>query len=195
MNYQTSALWFYHPGALLAVILAGLLAFFGFSAAFGYLLLTGLVWPVAISMYLHTQKEGKKVWSPHENSQWVVYVNGIPVREDRAVLTNPGFASEEKTRRFFLASFLIKLAIQAGCLYLLGVQFLASSMDPISAIAGMVCLIPLLVVATNTIKHMRQLNQLHFTTIQLTTGQTWYQAGFEHDGKTIPALQSLLSLK
>ncbi|WP_049857214.1 hypothetical protein [Trabulsiella odontotermitis] len=195
MNYQTSALWFYRPLALLVVLLAGVLSFFGFSAAFVYLLLAGLVLPVAISMYLHTQKEGEKAWSPKENSEWIVYVNGIPVREDRAVLTNPGFASPEKTRRFFLVSFLFKLAIQVGCLYQLGIQFLAAPTGPVSVIAGIVCLIPLLAVTINTFKHLQQLNQLQFTTIQLATGQSWHQAEFERDGKTTPALEPLLSLK
>ncbi|MBV8043494.1 MAG: hypothetical protein JO226_12800 [Pluralibacter sp.] len=194
MEYQTSALWFYKPLPLLAVVLSFALSFIGFSAGLGYMLLIGLFWPVLIALYLHRQKESMKVWSPQENSEWLVYVNAIPVREQRSLLTNPGFSSPAKARRFFLTGFLLKLILQAGCVVLAVWQFIAAPLDLYSVAGSLVLLIPLAAAILRTGQRLFALNELQFAGIPHPDGQIWHQAQFVRSGETLPALKSLLSL-
>ncbi|ADO49388.1 hypothetical protein [[Enterobacter] lignolyticus] len=194
MEYQTSALWFYKPLPLLAAGVSLALSWMGFSAGLGYMLLTGLFWPILIAMYLHRQKENMRVWSPQENSEWLVYVNAIPVREQRSVLTNPGFSSPAKARRFFQSAFLLKFILQAGCLTLAVWQFIAAPWDLYAVVGSLVLLLPLAAAVWRTGQRLATLNELQFAEISHPNGQIWHQAQFVRSGKTLPALKSLLSL-
>ena len=91
MNYQVAPFWIY-SGKLAFFILSGVVsAFYGIGAFMGYLLFNGLVWQVVVSLRLHRLKEKGLISRDNDISRWLVYVNGIPVREDRAILKNPCF--------------------------------------------------------------------------------------------------------
>lgn len=194
MEYQTSALWFYKPLPLLAVVVSLGLSFIGFSAGLGYMLLIGFFWPVLIAMYLHRQKETMKVWSPQENSEWLVYVNAIAVREQRSLLTNPGFASPVSARRFFLIGFLLRLLLQVSCLLLAVWQFIAAPLELYSVAGSLVLLSPLIAAALRTGQRLMRVDELQFAAIPRPDGKIGYQAQWVLAGETLPALKPLLSL-
>ena len=134
MNYQVAPFWFYSGKVLLAVLAAIGLGLCGVNAAIFYCLLFGIAWPVAVSMRLHQLVEKGVAMNPRQASQWMVYVQGIPVQETRQVLTNPCFALENQMRAFFLRAFAGKAVLHMALLLLLIAQLAAVS--PLIALAG-----------------------------------------------------------
>lgn len=197
MNYQTSALLFYKPLYLVLGSLAIIGTLFGYSSVLGYLLLAGLVFPVVVSMRIHRLNESGTALTIKENSEWLVYVHGLPVREQRAILGNPCFLSPRRTRQFFLRGFLARLAIQVACLVMLYQQFQAHDLTTLSvAIAG-ISLLALLFVFSRTLLALRQLLTDSFRTEIVTspTGSVWYQGFFSRGEARSAGLERLLSIR
>ncbi|WP_130099581.1 hypothetical protein [Siccibacter turicensis] len=119
MYYQTSALLFYSGKIFAGVLLCLFLGFFGITAPAFYLLFVGLIIPLFISLRLHSLKERGAVMLPANNSEWIVYVNGIPVRETRNTLSNPGFFSIDRARLFFASATGVKCCVQLASIILL----------------------------------------------------------------------------
>lgn len=114
MNYQVTSLYFYSIKNLLWVGFCLALSFFGSKAPFAFVLITGVIFPVFISIRLHTLTEQGAVLSNKQAHEWLVYVNGIPVRETRHHLANPFFYSKRRASQFFLRAFLVRAALQTG---------------------------------------------------------------------------------
>ena len=197
MNYQTTSLWFYKPLYLVLASLALTGALFGFSSMLGYLLLAGLVFPVVVSMRIHRLNESGTAMTIKENSEWLVYMHGIPVREQRAVLGNPCFLSPQRTRQFFLRGFIARLAIQASCLTFLYQQFQAQPVTPLSAVVAGISLLALLYVLSRSLLALTQLlsGQFHTETVTSPTGSIWYQGFFSHGNVRSAGLEKLLSIR
>lgn len=100
MNYQTSALWFYKPLYYLITLLSLGFTFFGLSSPLFYIMMAGLMLPIVVSMHLHNLSEAGRAWLIKDRSDWIVYVNGIPVEEQRSSLNNPCFASVAQLKQF-----------------------------------------------------------------------------------------------
>lgn len=197
MNYQTSALWFYKPFYYLAVLLCVGLTFFGFSSPLFYIMMTGLILPVIVSMRLNTLSEAGNAWLIKERSDWMVYVNGIPVQEQRSSLTNPCFSSPERLRQFYLRGFTGKLAIQVVAMVMLFRQGLDAELVSYKALAEAVLGIILLLLLISTVKTLRAV-AAHRWEIQAITsvgGSQWYQAFFKQKDNVQPALDKLCSLR
>lgn len=196
MNYQTSALWFYKPFYYLAVLGCLGLTFFGFSSPLFYMMMMGLALPVVIAMRLHTLSEAGSAWLINERSDWMVYVNGIPVQEQRSSLTNPCFMSPARLRQFYLRGFSCKIAIQLIALVMLLVQGQNVELYSYKALAEGILLCLLLLLLVSTIKAMRTVVTQRWE-IQATTsanGVQWYQAFFPYKGNVKPALSHLCAL-
>ncbi len=102
MNYQNTALLIYAPLYVLFVVIGFGLAFMGLSAPIFYGLCMGLIFPVAISMRLHTLSESGRALLLKETTHWTVYVQGIPVQETRSSLKNPCFSTPQRLQQFFM---------------------------------------------------------------------------------------------
>lgn len=122
MNYQTTGSFIYSGRLFLAVLLALGLSFFGVSALLFYLFAVGLVFPVVVSMDLHRKKESGKIRVPDNREEWMVYVNGIPVRETRNTLANPAFMSQAALRRYFIVLFSVRIVLQVIACVMLAAQ-------------------------------------------------------------------------
>lgn len=127
MNYQSASIFIYTVRIFFAICLCGLLALIGISAPLFYLFVMGLVYPVILSVRLHSLSEKGVALLPKEKSEWMVYVHGIPVRETRSALTNPYFFSIESVKTFFLRAYFGKLLIQICAVVLLVQQTLEVS--------------------------------------------------------------------
>lgn len=197
MNYQTSAIWFYKPFWLVVTALSILLlAATGFSAGFGSLLLAGLVYPVLVSLRIHRLRETGKVFSIEESSEWLVYVNGIPVREQRSILSNPCFTSTNQTRQFFTRAFLLKLAMQVFCIGILVNQAISGSVTAINAAAAGIILLALLYPLWRTLCALSALRAqtLQFETVVAQSGKIGFQGFFSHASSRKSALEALLAI-
>jgi uncharacterized membrane protein len=194
MNYQVVPFWFYSGKALLAVLAAIGLGVCGVSAAFFYCLLLALVWPVAVSMRLHQLAEKGVAMNPRRASQWMVYVQGIPVQETRQVLTNPCFALENRMRTFFLCAFTAKTLLQMALLLLLITQ-LAATVNLWIALAGVLFGAWLVYNTVDSIQALRSLARRQWVSEQWVSdsGSIWHRAALIGRKGPAAALERLLA--
>ncbi|HBH6950915.1 hypothetical protein I5L12_04485 [Serratia marcescens] len=193
MNYQVVPFWFYSGKVLLAVLAAIGLGLCGVNAAIFYCLLFGIAWPVAVSMRLHQWVEKGVAMNPRQASQWMVYVQGIPVQETRQVLTNPCFALENQMRAFFLRAFAGKVVLQMALLLLLIAQLAAVS--PWIALAGALFGAWLVYRSVEGARALREVARQRWVSERLVTAQdtVWYRAAFNGRKGTVAALDRLLA--
>jgi len=193
MNYQVAPFWFYSGKVLLAVLAAIGLGLCGVNAAIFYCLLFGIAWPVAVSMRLHQLVEKGVAMNPRQASQWMVYVQGIPVQETRQVLTNPCFALENQMRAFFLRAFAGKAVLHMALLLLLIAQLAAVS--PLIALAGALFGAWLVYRSVEGARALREVARQSWVSEQRVTAHdtVWYRAGFNGRKGTVAALDRLLA--
>lgn len=182
MNYQVIPLWIYSGLIAFFAVLAVVCGFYSMGAFMGYLLFTGIAWQVVVSLRLHRLKEKGLVSRSTDISHWLVYVNGIPVREDRIILNNPCFAVKQEVMPFFMQMFLLKSVYQCGFIVLLVIQFTDSGLPFVSlgAIAGLMAALIMLISFYRTLLQIRMLYKKACYTeqIQSTSGSLWYQLCF-----------------
>lgn len=197
MNYQTSELWFYKPLYLVMCSMAIIGALFGYASVLIYLLLAGLIFPVVVSMRIHLLNESGTVLTIKEHSEWLVYVHGLPVREQRSALGNPCFLSPQRARLFFLRGFITRLVIQLACLAMLYQQFQAQNLTTLSISIAGTSLLALLYVFSRSLLALTQVLRGQFRTDIVTspTGSIWYQFFFSHGNARSAGLERLLSIR
>ncbi|KEY59842.1 hypothetical protein [Serratia sp. DD3] len=171
------------------------LAFFGINAPIFYFLLVGLVIPVGISVRLHQLKEKSLVVIPKELSQWTVYVQGIPVQENRSVLTNPCFAIQTHLQAFFFRAFMVKGLIQGATLLMLIAQLFRTT-NPWILPIGLFVAVWLVLKCIDTGKILVAVARQTWSLEEVTseTGTSWYRAGFSKQQQPTTALERLLAL-
>lgn len=102
-NYQVGFFsHFWHAFNIIAVFAVG---FMGVSAPLLYLLGIYMVYPIILSMvFCDWERKGVAV-RESSNRRWIVYINGIPVRETRKALVNIHFKGRQDlvSRLLFVA--------------------------------------------------------------------------------------------
>lgn len=196
MNYQVADFWFYKPAAFLTVIAAVGLTFIGLSAPLFYLIAAGVIFPVAVSMRLHALKERGRSFLHSDSEEWTVFVNGIPVRERRAALKNPAFATLARLRAFYLRAFSVKLVIQAAAMALLFWQVWQRPSDPLVLTVSTLLVAADIWLMAGTLRKLRAVKagQWEIASQQNGDGSAWHMAFFHRQAGKKPALASLLSL-
>lgn len=196
MNYQTSALWFYKPLYYLITLLSLGFTFFGLSSPLFYIMMAGLILPIVVSMHLHNLSEAGRAWLIKDRSNWIVYVNGIPVEEQRSSLNNPCFASVARLKQFYLRTFIGKLALQLIAVWMLFTQSNIADLVSYKGLAEGTIFCLLLLIIVSTLKTLRVIQaqrwEIHPTTS--SNGSQWYQAFFVKERQAQPALGKLCSL-
>ncbi|MGL4726250.1 MAG: hypothetical protein ACRCWW_17395 [Scandinavium sp.] len=196
MNYQTTALWFYNPYILIVLALCLGCVFLGLTSPLFYIIMTGVILPVVVSMRLHTLSEAGNAWLIKERSEWMLYLTAIPIQEQRSTLNNPCFSSPERLKQFYLRGFGGKLAIQVVALVML---FNQGKEIELMSFAGLVegilvCLLVILLASTfRTLSQIRK-QQWDIQTVTSKAGTQWYQAFFLNKQRAQPALNKLCSL-
>ncbi|CNH24848.1 Uncharacterised protein [Yersinia massiliensis] len=118
MNYQSANMLVSSAKIASIATLCMLVAFFGLTAAIFYLLILGLVFSVWVSIALHHQTEKGFVNLNTDKTQWITYIQGVPVRETRSWLKNPCFINVARLSSFFTRFLIIKMLIQLALIYL-----------------------------------------------------------------------------
>lgn len=193
MNYQNTALLIYAPLYVLFVVIGFGLAFMGLSAPIFYGLCMGLIFPVAISMRLHTLSESGQALLLKETTHWTVYVQGIPVQETRSSLKNPCFSTPQRLRQFVMRTLIARLALQVASVALLTQQASANPLSIGYGVAALVALIILLVPLYRTVLLLRKMYNGEWA-LQQVEGVEGYQAFFIDKKGAHTALDTLLAI-
>jgi hypothetical protein len=189
MNYQVFPLFFMRMITLLLFLIAVGLHFVGISALISYFVLVGVIFPIMISMRLHTLNESGQALILAENSQWTTYIHGFPAQEQRSVLKNPCFFSQARLRKFFIACFSGKLCLQIACIVILVCDYTNGA----NAIAAMFALVCLLVFAVSSVSALYRViaNRWQCENLTTDTGTVWCQ-GFMLNGEKKMAMLARL---
>lgn len=203
MNYQVVPFWLYSGRIAFLVLCAFVLGFLDMNAFAFYLLFMGIAWQLFISLNIHSMKEKYLILKDSDIANWLVYINGIPVKETRKELKNPSFAIEKDAVNFFLWRFMAKGMIQLFFIILLIYQYISSHGSAILGIKIISIILLAFVILFlcyslfNTIKNMifiKQGKQVIETLVSPSSSQ-WHQVHFTYDDKLlVPALSRLLSI-
>ncbi|SCC03495.1 hypothetical protein GA0061071_104258 [Kosakonia oryzendophytica] len=193
MNYQNTALLIYAPLYVLFVVTGFGLAFMGLSAPIFYGLCMGLIFPVVLSMRLHTLSESGQALLLKETTHWTVYVQGIPVQETRSSLKNPCFSTPQRLQQFFRRTLFARLALQVASVAMLVQQVSANPLSIDYGAAAFVALIILLVPLYRTVLLMRKVHIGEWA-LQRVDGVEGYQAFFIDKKGARTALDTLLAI-
>ncbi|SCB87016.1 hypothetical protein [Kosakonia oryziphila] len=193
MNYQTTAFPLYSPRYILLGVFYLALAFFGLPAPFLYGLLMGLVFPVLVSMRLHTLSQRGQVTLLSEISNWKVYIQGIPLEEQRASLKNPCFHTSERLQQFYWRGFIARLILQLMTLGLLIQQTREIEWTIYAGIAAVAAFILLLLSIYHTLATIRDMRAGAWA-LQRVEAANGYQAFFQQKMRVRTALDVLFSL-
>lgn len=195
MNYQVAPFWI-NSGKLACLIVISLfLGFFSVSGFIFYLLVIGVVWAVVVSFRIHAMKEKGLILKNSDISDWMVYIQGIPVEEKRQSLANPCFAILQHGQSFFSNALILKAIIQTFfCVYILQQIYFVDHIYV--QVFALISIIYILNSLWNTIKNYIVIKQNKTITEELISpsGSHWYRLSFVKKEKPFPALDSLFAI-
>lgn len=169
--------------------------FFGIKAPIFYCVMIGVIWPLLVSLRLHRLKEKGLVLDKSNQAEWLIYINGIPVRETRNELANPCFAIEKDIKTFFLRAISIKLVLQLSAVVMLIQQILLLDdywLIAVGIIVGLI-LAYRCYMSIQVLQNIIKKTWLVESVITEAVSQ-WYRGYFTEGSRKIPALDLLLML-
>ncbi|MGG4607301.1 hypothetical protein [Providencia sp. Me31A] len=195
MNYQIAPFWI-NSGKLACLIVISLfLGFFSVSGFIFYLLAIGVGWAVVVSFRIHALKEKGLILKNSDISDWMVYIQGIPVEEKRQSLANPCFAILQHGQSFFSNALILKAIIQAiFSVYILQqIYFVDNIYVQILALISVGYVLNSL---WSTLKNYNAVKRNKIITEELIapSGSHWYRLSFARKEKLFPALDSLFAI-
>ena len=195
MNYQVAPFWI-NSGKLACLIVISLfLGFFSVSGFIAYLLAIGVAWAVGVSFKIHAMKEKGLILKNSDVSDWMVYIQGIPVEEKRQSLANPCFAILQQGQSFFGKALILRALIQAVfCVYILQQIYFVNNIYV--QIFSLMFAAYILYSLWNTLQNYIAIKQNKIITEELVapSGSHWYRLSFMKKEKRIPALESLFAI-
>ncbi|HGN1704780.1 TPA: hypothetical protein ACKRTE_000595 [Providencia rettgeri] len=195
MNYQVAPFWI-NSGKLACLIVISLfLGFFSVSGFIFYLLAIGVAWAVVVSFRIHAMKEKGLILKNSDVSDWMIYIQGIPVEEKRQSLANPCFAILQHGQSFFSKTLILKAIIQVACsIYILQQIYFVDNIYV--QVLALISIIYVLNSLWNTIKNYIAIKRNEIITEELIapSGSHWYRLFFVKKEKLFPALDSLFAI-
>ncbi|WP_353242292.1 hypothetical protein [Providencia sp.] len=195
MNYQVAPFWI-NSGKLACLIVISLfLGFFSVSGFIVYLLAIGVVWAVVVSFKIHAMKEKGLILKNSDISDWMVYIQGIPVEEKRQSLANPCFAILQQGHSFFGNALILRALIQAILfVYILQQIYFVNAIYV--QVFALIFEAYILYSLWNTLQNYIAIKQNKIITEELVapSGSHWYRLSFVKKEKRIPALESLFAI-
>ena len=192
MNYQVAPFWIYSGKLACFIVISVFFAFFSVSGFMLYLFTVGIVWAGVVSFKIHGMKEKGIILKNSDVSDWMVYVNGIPVQERRQTLSNPCFATIQHAKSFFSIAFIIRALIQIiFCVYLF---WQIEKLDNIFVLLfGLIATSYIVYSLWQSIQSVIILQQNKIISEELIapSGSRWYRVFFKQKEKLFPALDNL----
>ncbi|MFD1091818.1 hypothetical protein [Providencia vermicola] len=195
MNYQVAPLWINSAKLACLIVISLFLAFFSVSGFIVYLLVIGVVWAVVVSFKIHGLKEKGIILKNSDVSDWMIYIQGIPVEEKRQSLANPCFAILSQGQSFFSKAFILRGLIQAFfCVYIFQQIYFVNNIYV--QVFALMFEAYILYSLWNTIQNFIAMKQNKIITEELVapSGSHWYRLSFMKKEKRIPALESLFAI-
>lgn len=195
MNYQVAPFWINSGKIACLIVISLLLAFFSISGFLVYLLAIGVVWAVVVSFKIHAMKKKGLILKNSDISDWMVYIQGIPVEEKRQSLANPCFAILQHGQSFFAKALILRAFIQVVfCIYILQQIYYADNIYAQGA--ALMFDMYILYSLWGTIQNYIAIRQNKIIIEELVTpsGSHWYRFLFTKKEKRIPALDSLFAI-
>lgn len=198
MNYQFLGA-FYSVKPMVYIALAFLIAINGITA-FGYCLM--FIWLALIlyvSIRIHNLKEKFLILKITENNNWIIYINGIPLKEKIPELKNPAFAIEQELITFFKIIFLIKTVAVLLLTILMVYQMIEAFQHSfgILSLLSILCFIIMLNTLFSSATSIIRLRTKKYIIEEVKTqsGSSWYRLCFVNKNNIITtALDELLSV-
>ncbi|EMT6574685.1 hypothetical protein [Providencia rettgeri] len=195
MNYQVAPFWVYSGKLACFIVISVFFAFFSVSGFMLYLFTVGIVWAVVVSFKIHGMKEKGIILKNSDTSDWMVYVNGIPVQERRQTLSNPCFATIQHAKSFFSIAFIIRALIQIiFCVYLF---WQIEKLDNIFVLLyGVIASSYIIYSLWQSIKSVIifQQNKIISEKLIAPSGSRWYSVFSKQKEKLFPALDNLFTI-
>ncbi|EJD6401137.1 hypothetical protein M0H77_RS13255 [Providencia rettgeri] len=140
-------------------------------------------------------KEKGVILKNSDTSDWMVYIQGIPVEEKRQTLANPCFATLQHAQSFFSNAFMIRVLIQViFCSYILWQIWGLDNINvQILTLIGVVYLGYTLWVSIQRYITLKQGN-LIIEELTAPSGSLWYRVYFKEKEKLFPALDGLFAI-
>ncbi|MGG4662285.1 hypothetical protein [Providencia vermicola] len=195
MNYQVAPLWINSAKLACLIVISLFLAFFSVSGFIVYLLVIGVVWAVVVSFKIHALKEKGIILKNSDVSDWMIYIQGIPVEEKRQSLANPCFAILQQGQSFFSKALILRGLIQAFfCVYIFQQIYFVNNIYV--QVFALMFEAYILYSLWNTIQNFIAMKQNKIITEELVapSGSHWYRLSFMKKEKRIPALESLFAI-
>ncbi|MGG4676035.1 hypothetical protein [Providencia huashanensis] len=143
----------------------------------------------------NAMKEKGVILKNSDTSDWMVYIQGIPVEEKRQTLANPCFATLQHAQSFFSNAFMIRVLIQViFCSYILWQIWGLDNINvQILTLIGVVYLGYTLWVSIQRYITLKQGN-LIIEELTAPSGSLWYRVYFKEKEKLFPALDGLFAI-
>lgn len=154
-----------------------------------------MVWAVVVSFKIHALKEKGIILKNSDVSDWMIYIQGIPVEEKRQSLANPCFAILSQGQSFFSKALIIRGLIQAFfCVYIFQQIYFVNNIYV--QVFALMFEAYILYSLWNTIQNFIAMKQNKIITEELVapSGSHWYRLSFMKKEKRIPALESLFAI-
>lgn len=187
MNYQFCWYLFLKPLTFFSMLPLIAFKLLDVSAGIVWLILFGIIYPVALCMRLHILSEKHRARLKERISEWIVYLPGIPVQETRHCLQNMAFETPEALHQFYLRSLMYKLVLHAVAFYVLYLDINYSLPFNWTLLAAVIVFIVLLKSTCSTLASMGAVFARRYE-VKQCADNPWFEASFK--GK--PGLSILL---
>lgn len=190
MNYQFGWYLFLRPRTFFIALFLCSFALLGVTAGAVWLIIMGLIYPVAVSMRLHILGQNKAVMLRQTCSEWIVYLPGIPVQEQQSALINAAFPSETALRRFYIRALTSKLILHAVTLSVLWLDAQHAAPTWYWMLAAFITLTVLMKSMSSTLLMLRKVVRRQYSLCAIHLANPWYEFDL-NEGVGLRALWSV----
>ena len=189
MNYQFGWYLFLKPLTFFSVLFFCALTLAGITASSTYVLMLGIIFPVAVSMKLHLLSLNNRVMLRETASECLVYLPGIPVQETQYAIRNVAFETTQALRNFYQRALIYKALLHILIICILCIDIKNAEAGGLWVPAAAITACVLLNGLRSTLTALYRVLRLRFE-VQ-TQDTVWHEAFFN----TKPGLSVLFSLK
>ena len=191
MNYQFCWYLFQKPLTFFSALLFCSFTLTGITASSTYLLVFGIIFPVAISMWLHLLSENNRALPHVKTTEYIVYLPAIPVQEEQSALHNVAFPTKYALHRFYRNALYCKLILHILMFVILYIDVRNMKMGGLWIPAALLTAGVLLNGLLSTMKSLLKVIRHQYIMHEEQGIHVWYEA---HFGKRT-GLSELFSVK
>ncbi|EAZ5302361.1 hypothetical protein ACFDWB_003479 [Salmonella enterica] len=179
MNYQFCWYLFLRPLTFFMVVLLCAFTFIDITASAAWLIILGLVYPVAVSMRLHILHQKKAVMLRQNRAEWIVYLPGIPVQEKQSALINVAFSSKTALRGFYIHALSSKVILHIITFYILWFDVQHATLTWYRILAALITLAILVKSMSSTLLMLHKVVRCQYNVCTIEMASPWYEIDFK----------------